>query len=128
MSFSKIDFGKKGEDEAVHFLERSGYKILARNYRTRYGEIDIIAQEKDILVFIEVKNRSDKQFGLPEEAVTKYKQKQISKVALHYLCKNKINLVQCRFDVVAINNYEQEQKKRIKLIKNAFIIDRYYSF
>ncbi|MBI5418378.1 YraN family protein [Candidatus Poribacteria bacterium] len=126
MSQYRIELGKSGENEAEKFLKKSGYKILERNYRTRYGEIDIIAKDKDVLVFVEVKNRKDNKYGEPEEAVTFHKQKQISKVAVHYLTCNKFFQTACRFDVVSISDFEKNSDKKIKLIKNAFMLSTTY--
>ncbi|MBI5206693.1 MAG: YraN family protein [Candidatus Firestonebacteria bacterium] len=129
MSFYRIAFGKKGEDDAVIFLKKKGYKILDRNYRTRHGEIDIIASEKDTLVFVEVKTRNNNRCGEAQEAMNIRKQEQIAKVAVHYIWKNKLSSKDCRFDVVAINSNNENDKteNRIQLIKNAFIVNKFIS-
>jgi len=77
--------GKSGETTAVQYLKKNGYRILEQNYRTDLGEIDIIAKDKDTLVFIEVKARTSYRFGDPKYAVTQKKQRKISMVALSYL-------------------------------------------
>ncbi|NLT95106.1 MAG: YraN family protein [Clostridia bacterium] len=82
--------GQKGEDLAVKELVSRGYKILERNFRCKIGEIDIIAQEKDTLVFIEVRSKSGSEYGLPQETVMSKKKKTIRKVAEFYLMKNKL--------------------------------------
>ena len=96
-------FGKKSERLAVEFLNRMGYRILETNYRSKLGEIDIIAREKGIIVFIEVKARSTGRFGSPKGAVTPAKQRKISMAALDYLKRTGQVDVSARFDVVAID-------------------------
>src|SRR3954462_3604774 len=83
----KDELGLMGENAAAKFLKKQGFKILVPRYRCRYGEIDLVAREKDTLVFIEVKTRTSTEYGDPYEAVTLEKQKHMSKVALDYLCK-----------------------------------------
>lgn len=94
--------GSQGEKLAASFLRRNGYRILELNYRCSHGEIDIVAEHGQILCFIEVKSRSSDAFGSPFEAVTPGKQRQIFRVALHYLQKHKRMNDFCRFDVVAV--------------------------
>lgn len=113
----------RGEDLAAEYLSGAGYQIIARNYRNIYGEIDIIAQDSskptNALVFVEVKTRKNTLFSHPNEAVTRKKQRQISKVALDYLSRNNQANVAARFDVITIllpdNGYPE-----IELIENAF--------
>ncbi|MBW1841403.1 MAG: YraN family protein [Deltaproteobacteria bacterium] len=111
-------FGKESETTAVKYLKKNGYKILERNYRTKLGEIDIIAKDRDALVFVEVKAKRSDRFGNPKEAVTPKKQRKISKVALHYLKATNQNHVKARFDVVAI--LSMEDNTSIEIVKNAF--------
>ncbi|MEA2013824.1 MAG: YraN family protein [Thermodesulfobacteriota bacterium] len=113
-----IEKGKEGEDIAAACLREKGYKIIERNYRCRYGEIDIIAMDGVDIVFIEVKSRKSDNFGLPEEAVGLTKQKKISKVALNYLIEKELVDHNARFDIVAIRF--MSQGNRVRLIKNAF--------
>lgn len=94
--------GQTGEAIALAHLRRKGYKILETGFRFFRGEIDIIARDRETLVFIEVKMRTGSRFGRPEEAVTAGKQQQIRKVAEGYLFKHRLWHVACRFDVVAI--------------------------
>ncbi len=110
--------GAIGENLAAEFLEKNGYLILQRNYRFERGEIDLIANDGQELVFVEVKARTSKAFGAAEEAVTPEKQKQIRVVAEGYLFEHEIENQGCRFDVVAINYVNG--KPIIKLIRNAF--------
>lgn len=93
-------YGNVGENFATRFLKEKGYQILEQNYRNKIGEIDIVAKQKDIIVFVEVKSRNSAKFGLPREAVTVHKQNKIRKVALVYLSQKRLMNVQCRFDVV----------------------------
>ncbi|MBW2036887.1 MAG: YraN family protein [Deltaproteobacteria bacterium] len=110
--------GVSGESFAVEVLEKNGYQILEQNYRTSLGEIDIIAREGDVLVFVEVKSRRTGQFGSPKLAVTAKKQRKISMVALEYLKQTRQNGEKARFDVVSIR-FVPEQPD-VEIIKNAF--------
>jgi putative endonuclease len=114
----KKELGKRGEDLALRFLKRSGYKIIERNYVCKMGEMDIIAQEKDTLVFVEVKTRTSMDFGPPQLAVNPTKQMQLSKVALNFLKEKKREDVKARFDVVAI--VLRPTGEEIELIRDAF--------
>ena len=112
-------FGKKSETEAVKHLKKLGYKIIEKNYKTKIGEIDIIAKDKDTLVFIEVKARNSAKFGNPKQAVTSKKQKKISMVALQYLKSIKKSNAKARFDVVAVIK-DKNKYYSVEIIKNAF--------
>jgi putative endonuclease len=123
MTFKKKELGAKGEEVAVSYLKSRGYRIVERNYRIRFGEIDIIAEQGDDLVFIEVKTRSGTLFGSPFESVTKQKQKQLSKVALEYISKQGFHDRPARFDVVGIElqkGSEMFQDAAVELLQNAF--------
>ena len=111
-------FGDIGETLAVWYLKKNGYKILEQNYRTKLGEIDIIAKDKKTLVFVEVKTRRSIRYGNPKWAVTPKKQRTISMVALSYLKATKQSNARARFDVVAILHNQDEP--RIEIVKNAF--------
>ncbi|MFH1096345.1 MAG: YraN family protein [Candidatus Desantisbacteria bacterium] len=102
MTLERIKLGQYGEDTAAKYLLKQGVKILEKNYRCGYGEIDIIAKDRDTLVFVEVKTRKTSTYLSPFLAVNKHKQLQISKVALHYLLEKKIQAIPCRFDVVIV--------------------------
>ncbi len=110
--------GEKGEAIAVRQLKKNGYKIIETNYLTKLGEIDIIAKDKDTIVFVEVKARRSVNFGSPKGAVTSQKQKKISMVALYYLKTNNQITAKARFDVVAVSL--NRDKPRVEIIKNAF--------
>ncbi len=111
-------FGKSAEDLAARHLKRCGYKIVARNYRTRAGEIDIIAREGRSLVFVEVKGRQSTRYGSAKAAVTPRKQQQVAKVALWYLKETDQMGVKARFDVVAVTH--KDGKATIEIVRNAF--------
>jgi putative endonuclease len=114
----KITTGKEGEKIAAAYLKKNGYRIIEINFRCPIGEIDIVAKEKNDLVFVEVKTRKSIDLGYPEQAVGIRKQKKMSQLALWYLQKRKIAEINARFDVVAINLIPE--KNEVKLIKNAF--------
>jgi putative endonuclease len=114
----KKELGKRGEDLALRFLKKRGYRIIEKNYVCKMGEMDIIAREKDTLAFIEVKTRTSMMFGPPQLAVTSSKQRQLSKIALYYLKEKRLEDVRARFDVVAIVLEQKDEK--IELIRDAF--------
>ncbi|MCL5674951.1 MAG: YraN family protein [Candidatus Omnitrophica bacterium] len=98
---NKRNFGNLGENLAVSFLKEKGYIILERNYRTRFAEIDIIAKDKNEIVFIEVKTRTSNLFGEPQEAVNRLKINKIEKASVVYLEKSKIK-IPVRYEVLSI--------------------------
>lgn len=110
--------GRVGEQAASQYLQAQGYRILEQNYRCRFGEIDLIAQDGPVLAFIEVKTRQSRSFGAPAAAVTLRKQRHIIKSAQVYLARMGNEQVVCRFDVVTIEL--DLQQPRIEIIKNAF--------
>ena len=118
MSKENLYLGKSGEDIAADFLKRNGYKIVARNFKTGVGEIDIVANHKDTVCFIEVKTRNSNRFGSGLEAVNNIKQRQISKAALSYLKQKKLFDKSARFDVVSL--VLEGSSPEINLIQNAF--------
>jgi putative endonuclease len=103
MTLHRQTMGKTGEDLAVEELERRGYAILARRYRTRHGEIDIVARDGGTTVFVEVKARATAGFGTAAEAVTPWKQRRLVSMATYYLACHRLTDRPCRFDVVAID-------------------------
>ena len=119
MDKSKKQFGKEGEDLACDFLEKEGYKIVKRNWHFGHGEIDIIAEKNNTLVFVEVKSRKTLEYGHPELAVTKKKQQQIKTMAEAYLYINKITDTDCRIDVISIL-LQDKKHPEINHIENAF--------
>jgi len=121
MTQKSYDFGREGEDTAVGFLKKQGYRILQRNFRTKAGEIDIVAEKNNVLVFIEVKTRSDHQFGHPIEALTAHKQRKIGQIARGFLAKNQIQGKPVRFDVVAISGaVDTPGSWKVELFTDAF--------
>ena len=98
----KKDFGNSGEDIAVQYLKSHGHIILKRNFYCKQGEIDIITKDENEIVFIEVKSRSNTEYGLPSESVTKQKIQHLYKTARYFLYKNKMLNEFVRFDVVEI--------------------------
>ena len=109
--------GDRGERAAARFLRRRGLRVLPRGYRTRLGEIDLIARDGDTLVFVEVKARRQ---GVPAEAVTPEKQRRITLAALHFLRKYGLLEVRSRFDIVAIVWPDERGEPQIEHIPNAF--------
>jgi putative endonuclease len=132
-------FGRDSEAAAARYLRRAGYRIVARNYRTPFGEIDLVAYDGSVLAFIEVKARRNERFGAPQTAVTADKRRRLTRVALAYLAgmrpagrvgatrradepSCRFDLPSCRFDLVII---ESEVKRgprpvRITLLKDVF--------
>lgn len=103
------------EERAAEYLRSQGYGILERNFRCRFGEIDLIAEEAGVLVFVEVKYRKSSQYGSPAESVTPAKQRTICRVADFYRMSRRISESQsCRFDVVAILG------EKVQVYKDAF--------
>ena len=111
---NKRHIGGSYEKAAGYYLEQMGLRVLEYNYICRLGEIDLIAQDGEYLVFCEVKYRENDSQGSPLEAVDQKKQNKIFRCAMYYLTERKMGDVPCRFDVVGI------QGSRITYIKNAF--------
>lgn len=111
-------YGKKSEAIVVKHLKKHGYKIHEQNYRTKYGEIDIIAEDDRALVFVEVKARKTLRYGNPKWALTPAKQRKISMAALFYLKHTGQSNAKARFDVVTVTSAKGNDK--IEIIKNAF--------
>jgi putative endonuclease len=100
--------GRRGERVAVEHLRSLGYRILARNFHTRYGELDIVAQDGDTVVFVEVKTRRGRTFGSPEEGVTRRKRDNLCRAALAYLQEHDLVESPCRFDMVGVRPSRKE--------------------
>ncbi|MDA1231399.1 MAG: YraN family protein [Planctomycetota bacterium] len=117
--FRKL-LGDRGERAAVRFLKQLGYRIIAKQYRNNYGEVDIIAQDGNVMVFVEVKTRTSTNDGQPFEAVDLRKQEKITRVALAWL-KQYGRLEQpARFDVVSILWPDDKGEPQIQHFRNAF--------
>jgi len=112
-----VKLGQKGEELACNFLVNKGYRIIIRNFKTSIGEIDIIASDKETLVFIEVKTRKSLQYGRPFESVTRAKKRKIANVAKLYL-KKLGEVPACRFDIVSI--FHKKGSPVFELIRDAF--------
>jgi putative endonuclease len=114
--------GSKAEQIACDFLLKHGFEIIEKNVTFNFGEIDIVAKDKNILCFIEVKSKNSNDFGAPETQVTYTKQQKLIKLAGFYLKKHyPYNPPICRFDIIAILGYDDESK--INHIKNAFVAE-----
>ena len=119
MTTEKQNIGKLGEDIAVKYLEKHGYRILERNYRKPWGEIDIVTQQNDELIFIEVKTQNQELEWRPEENITRHKKHQLSRIITTYLKANKIPENQnWRVDVLAITLDFKTKNAQIEHIKN----------
>lgn len=118
MGLFRKEVGRKGEEEAAGFLKKNGYKILEKNYRCRYGEIDIIASDKGTIVFVEVKTRGSEDYGAPGASVDLRKQKHMTIASSVYLCEKGLADADSRFDVVSVMYKGSDFK--IELIKDAF--------
>lgn len=110
--------GVLGEKLVCKWYTDRKYKLLAVNYKTRFGEVDIIAQKKNTVVFIEVKTRKDSKFSSAKEAVTFHKQKKIKAAAMQFLAINNLDDMIVRFDVAEV--YSPEKNPVINIIENAF--------
>jgi putative endonuclease len=107
--------GEAAEAMACRYLEQQGLRLIRHNYRCRAGEVDLIMQDGEQLVFVEVRSRRNSRYGTPAESITKTKQKRLYKAAAHYLLSSRSN-APCRFDVIAI----VQQDNRLEWIKDAF--------
>ena len=115
------EFGQQGEERAAQYLAALGYTIVTRNYRAQRGELDIVAQDGQILVFVEVKSRRGSAHGSPAEAVTLAKQKLCIRTALHYMQQNNALEDEVRFDVVEVRFAQGTWQ--LSHIINAFIYE-----
>jgi len=113
------EVGKLGEQIAHRYLKKLGYRIREKGFRCRHGEIDIIAQKKDCIVFVEVRARTGLDFGTPEESLTRAKKRRLIASALTYTTTHEDLPAQWRIDVVAIELDNQGKARRIELIENA---------
>ncbi len=114
---NKRAIGAEAEDWAVKALKKEGYKVVERNYQSPFGELDIIAEEKGFLVFVEVKRRDTDSFGDPLDAITAIKKRHMIRSALFYMKSHRLGEGRVRFDVIGIGT------KGIKLVRNAFPVD-----
>ena len=119
LSPSRQDVGKQGEDVARRELLRRGYAILATRYRSRFGEIDIVAEDHGVVVFVEVKARRTDRYGTAAESIPSWKQRRIGAMALDYLSRSKRLNRPCRFDVVAVDGIGTDDVQ-VQVITDAF--------
>ena len=118
MSLSRKRLGREGEDVAAGFLKKKGYKLVERNYRCKTGEVDLIVLDRKVIVFVEVKTRTDHSFGSPFEAVEARKQRKMIQAARFFLHERKLHQRDARFDVVGVSWPGGEPV--IEHIENAF--------
>ncbi len=119
---TRPDTGRNSEEFAAGVLEKAGYRVEARNFRTPAGEVDIVARDGTILCFVEVKSRGSDAWGLPEETVTPSKRSRIRRAAEAYLARAfPKDPPACRFDVVAIDLDPEGRPLRHRLYKDAFV-------
>ncbi len=122
MTRQRQQLGRQGEEIACAFLLEKGLRLECRNYRVRSGEIDLVMWHGDILVFVEVRTRSDNFFGEPVESVQSGKRRKIINVARHFLREKKIDAeVRCRFDLVGVL-LRKDQPAEIEYLPNAFMV------
>lgn len=125
MTDKRQQIGQWGENQAVRYLEAQGYMILKRNHYTPYGELDIICriplETGDQLVFVEVKTRTNRRFGYPEEGITSRKRDHILRSAAHYLQNHPELPDRWRIDVIAVRKLKGEPAPEIKHFENVFI-------
>ena len=110
--------GILGEQLACDALSARGYEILERRYRTRFGELDIVARAGDVTVFVEVKTRDGDRFGDGADAVTPWKQRRVARMAIDYVARHGLDTAPCRFDVVAVD--VSGSPPRVDVYVNAF--------
>lgn len=120
MKDERIDIGKRGEAIAREHLQKQGYAILVNNFRCKLGEIDIIAQDKHIVVFVEVRTLTSAKFGPAYNTVTYHKQQQVKRAALFYISQHNLVNTQFRFDVIGITLNQQTGEHHLDHIPNAF--------
>ena len=119
MEDTKRARGIRGEDLAVTYLKKKGYKVIERNYRCQWGEIDLIARDGKTLIFVEIKSRSSSDFGLPQDAVDRFKQEKLIHAAKAYMAEHHLQeTIPARFDVVAVQLTPSGPE--MELIKDAF--------
>lgn len=114
-----LSLGRRGEDLAVRALKKKDYRILARRERSRLGEIDIVARDGEVLVFVEVKTRRGPRFGTPVEAVDRKKQRKLTRLALAYSARRGWSESPIRFDVVGVE-FPAHRRPEVKIYQNAF--------
>ena len=117
---TSLPLGRRGEAAAARYLQRLGYRIVARGYRDRIGELDLVAVDGRTVVFVEVKTRRSHDAGPPEEAVQQAKQRQLTRAALSFLRRHDLLEEQARFDVVAVTWPSDAAKPSVEHFQHAF--------
>ncbi|MBI2999303.1 MAG: YraN family protein [Deltaproteobacteria bacterium] len=120
MQSQKQILGQEGERIAERYLKKEGYRLVERNYRCPVGELDLIALDRRVIVFIEVKTRTDERFGSPLEAVHRLKQQRMIKAALFFLSQHRLHDRESRFDVIGVSFSGREPV--VEHVQNAFEI------
>lgn len=115
---AQVALGRRGERAAERYLRRIGYRIVARNFRAAGAEIDLVAIDGETLVFVEVKTRSSRAAGAPEEAVDERKQKQMRRAAEAFARRYRADEIEMRFDIIAVD--ASGKRLKIELLRNAF--------
>jgi putative endonuclease len=118
MTQARLKTGRQGEDIAVEHLRKKGYMILERNFRCPFGEMDIVARQADVIAFVEVRSRRSAGFGGPVESVGLVKQKKLSRIALCYIQKHRLEGRKARFDVLGIRIHPDGHD--IEMVQDAF--------
>ena len=117
-----LRLGERGEALAWNFLRKQGYSLLEKNYRTRFGELDVIARKGGVLVFLEVKTRRDHTFGVPAESVDWKKRQKLIRVAEAYLQVKGLENRAARFDVLSVT-WDGRSEPHFSLLEDAFAVD-----
>ena len=118
---TKQELGKCGEKIATKYLKENSYQIVQRNYRCRFGEIDIIAYKDNYLIFVEVKTKQNDKFGSPQAEVNLRKQKKLQQLARYYISQNQDQNIDFRFDVIGIM-YRGVEDYKLSHLENAFLV------
>ena len=117
-----LQLGKRGEALAWNFLRKQGYSILEKNYRTRLGEVDVVAKKQGVLIFFEVKTRRDQRFGLPLEAVDWKKRQKLARVAETYVQSKGLENRAARFDILSVT-WDGTGEPQFSLLEDAFSVE-----
>ncbi len=123
MGMESYKLGIKGEEAAEKYLVQHGFEILEKNFHSQQGEVDIIARDREVLVFIEVKSYSFRSLGSPLSSIRKSKRESVIHAARTYLLKKGLNKIACRFDVLTMYR-KANGSREIEHLKNAFFADR----